>query len=242
MYLTRQSIKMKIAIVLASYNGAKYIEDQIRSIQAQSIESWSLFIRDDGSSDDTMAKVTALLGDDHRAILVRDNLGTLGPIKNFSELMRLALEDGADYIFLADQDDVWHPEKLRIFIDEMGRLEGVAGKELPLLVHSDLDVVNDSIETIHPSFMKYMRLAPNQSAIRVFLCQNIVTGCVCMVNRALLNLALPVPQEVLMHDWWLALLASACGRIASCSLHGLERTAKTHLGPFKKLVAQLNTV
>ena len=204
---------MKIAIVLASYNGARYIEDQIRSIQSQSVESWSLFIRDDGSSDDTVARVTALLGDNHRIILVRDNLGTLGPIKNFAELMRLALEDGADYVFLADQDDVWHPEKLRIFLDEMGRLERVAGKALPLLVHSDLEVANSAMETIHPSFMKYTGISPDQSALGILLCQNVVTGCACMVNRALLNLALPVPQGVLMHDWWLALLASACGRI-----------------------------
>ena len=205
---------MKIAIILASYNGAKYIGDQIRSIQAQSIESWSLFIRDDGSSDDTVARVTALLGDDHRIILVHDDLGTLGPIKNFAELMRIARDGGADYVFLSDQDDVWNPEKLHIFLEEMSRLEKLEGRELPLLIHSDLEVVNNSLETIHPSFMKYVGLSADQSAIGVLLGQNVVTGCACMVNRAVLNLALPVPQGVLMHDWWLALLASSIGRIS----------------------------
>lgn len=205
---------MKIAIVLASYNGARYIEEQIRSIQSQSVESWSLLVRDDGSTDDTAASVARLSGDDRRIIPICDDHGRLGAIQNFAELMRIAQEDGADYVFFADQDDVWHPQKLQIFLDETKRLAMIAGKELPLLLHSDLEVVNDSMETISPSFMKYVGLAPGQSAAEVLLCQNVVTGCACMINRALLDLALPVPEGVIMHDWWLAVLAVSAGRVA----------------------------
>lgn len=202
-----------VAIVLATYNGSRFIRQQIESIQAQSYGLWSLYIRDDGSRDDTVAIVQEIAAADHRIRLVQDSLGNQGAIGNFAALMEFALEAGADYVFFADQDDVWLPEKVALMLEDMRRLEVEAGKEVPLLVHSDLSVVDDGLVQRAESFMRYSKLMPVSEDLGVLLCQNRVTGCAAVINRNLLELACPLPKEVLMHDWWLAQLAAAAGRI-----------------------------
>lgn len=203
----------RVVIAMATYNGGRFIEEQIRSIQAQSYSDWVLYIRDDGSRDDTVQKVLQFERKDHRVKLVRDMLGNQGAIGNFSTLMKFALEESADYVFFADQDDVWHPEKLATMLGAMRELELTHGAQTPLLVHCDLAVVNEVLRPIADSFVKYSRLAPTSADLGVLLCQNQVTGCACVINRTLLELACPVPHNVLMHDWWLALLASTTGKI-----------------------------
>ncbi|MDP2805323.1 MAG: glycosyltransferase family 2 protein [Gallionellaceae bacterium] len=207
------SVKKRVAIVMATYNGGRFVEEQIRSIQAQSYQAWVLYVRDDGSRDDTVQKVLKIGLEDHRIKLVRDELGSQGAKGNFSSLMKVALEDGADYLFLADQDDVWLPEKLAIMLGVMYKLETNSDESTPLLVHCDLMVVNDELELTANSFVNLSRLTPGTAELGVFLCQNQVTGCACLINRALLELTVPVPNSVIMHDWWCALLASAVGKI-----------------------------
>jgi hypothetical protein len=88
------------------------------------------------------------------------------------------------------------------------------GKKPPILVHLDLDVISEQLERIHPSFMGYQGLThESRDPLRVLLTQNFVTGCATAINRPLLELATPLPVDVIMHDWWLALCAAACGRI-----------------------------
>lgn len=202
-----------VVITMATYNGGRFVEEQIRSIQAQSYTDWILYIRDDGSRDETVQKVLQIEREDPRVKFVRDELGNQGAIGNFSTLMELALKDDADYVFFADQDDVWHPEKLAIMLAGIRELELIYAAETPLLVHCDLAVVNEELMPITDSFVKFSRLSPTKADLGVLLCQNQVTGCACVINRALLELACPVPCEVLMHDWWLALLASSAGKI-----------------------------
>lgn len=203
----------RVAIVMATYNGGRFIAEQIRSIQAQSFTDWVLYIRDDGSRDDTVQKILQIEREDPRVKFVRDELGNQGAIGNFSVLMKVAFEESADYIFFSDQDDVWHPEKLATMLAAIGGLELKHGRQSPLLVHCDLAVVNEDLMSIRDSFVNLSRLSPTTADLGVLLCQNQVTGCACVINRALLKLACPVPCDVLMHDWWLALLASAAGKI-----------------------------
>lgn len=198
---------------MATYNGAKYIEDQINSIQAQTITDWSLLIRDDGSRDDTFGKIIDFSQKDNRIILLQDGLGNLGISQNFACLMQVALNEEADYVAMSDQDDVWHPEKLQYLLGEIKRIESDNITCFPVLVHSDLEVVNEAMRTINPSFMDYAGISPSQPRLEYLLCQNIVTGCTCLINRTLLKLALPIPHEVPIHDWWLALLALSYGKI-----------------------------
>jgi len=202
-----------IHILLGAYNGEKYIREQIRSIQNQDYSRWRLFIRDDVSSDATPAIVHEMAQEDQRIRIIHDQLGNKGAAGNFAILLECARQDGAAYICLADQDDVWKTWKLGRQMDLM--LQAESGRQqLPILVHSDLAVVDDRLRPIHASFMAFQRIHHEESCpLRVLLAQNYVTGCTVMINRALLDLALPVPASVLMHDWWLALCAGVGGKL-----------------------------
>jgi rhamnosyltransferase len=202
----------RIFIAMATYNGERFIEEQIRSIQSQTFADWRLLVRDDGSRDQTCQLVSKLAQQDGRIRLLADRRGNQGAIGNFAVLMEVALEEGADYLFLADQDDIWRPEKLSIMLAAIQELEQKAA-DLPLLVHCDLEVVDEGLHPIAKSFIRFSRLSPTRADLGLLLCQNQVTGCASLFNRRLLELACPVPREVLMHDWWLALLAAASGKI-----------------------------
>lgn len=201
-----------VVIIMATYNGARYVEEQINSIQKQTFQDWMLLVRDDGSRDNTCQRVACMAQQDRRIRLLADDLGNRGTIGNFAVLMEAALQADADYLFFADQDDIWQPEKLSVMLAAMGELESKL-PDMPLLVHCDLEVVDEKLHSIAESFTRYSGLSPNDADLGVLLCQNQVTGCACMINRDLLELAHPVPPEVLMHDWWLALLAAASGRV-----------------------------
>lgn len=203
----------RVLILMATYNGARYIEEQIRSIQAQSFSNWTLLIRDDGSRDDTRECIARLAQQDQRVQLVQDQAGNLGVIGNFSALMQRALEQNADAIFFADQDDHWHPDKLSIMLAGMQALERQYGADIPLLVHCDLAVVDADMQLIAPSFVEFMQLSPRSADLGLLLRQNQVTGCACLVNRAAVQLSFPIASDVLMHDWWLAQLCAATGKI-----------------------------
>jgi len=201
-------------ILIGTFNGSDYIQQQIKSIQVQIFHyDWRLLIRDDVSSDDTLKKIKAIEGKDERIKLVSDYLGRLGPAGNYGALMQYAYESGADHIMLADQDDVWLPNKIHDQMSLMTRLEKESPLK-PILVHSDLIVVDEKLQEIHPSFMTYQGIH-NESNDRlpVLLVQNFVTGCASLLNRSLVKLVLPIPGDILMHDWWIALCAAACGRI-----------------------------
>jgi hypothetical protein len=119
-----------------------------------------------------------------------------------------------DYVMFSDADDVWLPHKIAATYAEMRRLETQWGKETPLLVHSDLSVVDSHLNLIHASFWSYSKRSPDSvKYLNRLVLQNSVTGCAVMVNRSLLGKALQMPPEAIMHDWWLALVAAALGHI-----------------------------
>lgn len=211
-------VDQKVFVLLGTYNGRRFLAPQLHSIQQQEIQNWTLLIRDDGSDDNTPNILAEYMTKDDRITCVDDNHGHLGVVGNYGELMRTALERGADIIFLSDQDDVWLPTKMLDQIRQIEELEYKYGKDKPILVHSDLVVVNERLKQIHPSFMRYQGLAHEPGEpLRVLLVQNFITGCATAVNRPLLNLAVPVPHIVVMHDWWLGLCAGACGQIGYIS-------------------------
>jgi rhamnosyltransferase len=201
-------------ILLGTYNGADYIAEQIQSIQKQSVTEWVLLIRDDGSTDDTVAIIRQITSGDTRIRIVDDNAGNLGVVRNFGRLMTLARDEDAEVIFFADQDDVWRPDKMELQLTRLRQMEGTSASSPPILVHSDLSVVDRNLQRLCESFMAYQGIAnERRQPLKTLLVQNFVTGCATVVNRPLLELALPVPEGVLMHDWWLALCAAAFGEI-----------------------------
>ena len=202
-----------LVILLSSYDGERFIAEQIESIRRQTVTRWLLLVRDDGSTDRTVEIVERLAARDARITLLRDGRGNLGPAQSFGALMEAALERGANHVAFADQDDVWREDKLALELEVLGQLEATAGREVPLLVHSDLAVVDESLHVIHPSFQEFHGLRYDPGApLRVLLVQNVVTGCACVANRSLVRAAVPLPR-VVMHDWWLALVAATLGRI-----------------------------
>ncbi|MHB8117028.1 MAG: glycosyltransferase family 2 protein [Acidithiobacillus ferrivorans] len=199
----------QVDILLATYNGSSYIDEFFYSIAGQSYSEWRLIIRDDGSTDDTLYKVKRF-ADNHRSKVVLiedgDNLGIIG---NFAELMA---SSSAQYVFFADQDDVWLPDKIENTMTFASGIEGIDG--MPVLIHTDLKVVNESLGIISESLWQYQGLyAQRGKLLKDVMVQNVVTGCAMMVNRQLLELSLPIPANVRMHDWWLAMVACALGRI-----------------------------
>jgi glycosyltransferase involved in cell wall biosynthesis len=206
----------RLVVLLSSYNGARFITEQIESIRQQTLADWTLVVRDDGSSDGTARILESLAAADPRIAMLRDDRGNLGPAQSFGVLMQAALDAGAGYAAFADQDDVWHPDKLERELDLLRTREAAAGSAVPLLVHSDLTVVDEELRPIHRSFLEYQGLgADGVAPLQTLLTQNFVTGCTTVVNRALLRTALPLP-DVVMHDWWLALCAAAMGEVVCC--------------------------
>lgn len=201
----------KVVIVLATYNGAPWLEAQVRSLQAQDEPAWRLLARDDGSSDGTPALLARLAREEPRLEVLegRERLGVVG---NFGALLEAARRAGADYLAPCDQDDVWRPDRLSRALALMGRLEARHGREAPLLVHSDLEVVDAALRPLHPSLLATLGHGHEaERPLPYLLAQNFVTGCASLANRALLELALPLPAGCPMHDWWLALCAAAAG-------------------------------
>ena len=137
----------------------------------------------------------------------------MGPSASISRLLE---RSQAPHVMLSDQDDVRLPEKIAVLLGRMRRLEEALGGPTPILVHSDLIVVDSSLRTLHPSFWTYRRLDPVHGAtLRRLAVENVVAGCSAIINRALVEECLPIPQQAIMHDWWIALVAAARGRIES---------------------------
>ncbi len=201
-----------IDILLSTHNGEQYLADQINSIVNQSFSNWRLIVRDDASSDNTLAIVHRYQQEfPEKITILSDSQGRLGPAASFSTLMQ---NSTAPYIALCDQDDVWFVDKLEKQYALIYQAEQENPVDHPLLVHSDLIVVNRNLSVLSPSFWEYQHLSPKDMAsFQSLLVQNYVTGCSCLFNRALLRHSLPVPVDAIMHDWWLALIAMSQGGI-----------------------------
>lgn len=119
----------------------------------------------------------------------------------------------SSYFMLSDQDDVWLPDKAGKLLRRMEEMEQALGRETPILVHSDLQVVDRELNCIAPSFFQYQKISPERTALPQLLVQNNVTGGAVMLNRPLLRLLETPPAICLMHDSWLALVAACFGQI-----------------------------
>ena len=201
-----------LQILMATYNGGQFLAPQLDSILAQSMTNWTLLIRDDGSDDGTTEIIKAYRNlHTGKITVIDDGLGNLGPKGNFAKLLESA---DADYILFSDQDDVWLPNKIELSVSGMKKLEDAAGKACPLLVHTDLIVTDNGLSPIADSLWKFQKMDPRcgNRLERLFI-GNVVTGCTTIINKRLRDIALPVPPEAIMHDWWLALVAAAFGSI-----------------------------
>ncbi len=201
---------LKIAILLSTYNGERWLPELLRSLRSQSLP-FELIWRDDGSTDTTKKIIRGAEWLQLIEVQHSEAGKNIGACASFGALMASALNSQADIFFLADQDDIWAADKLEKIISRFS----AAPMDKPLLLHHDLRVVNEDGDEIAPSLWRYMRLDAKQTEVARFLTRNSVTGCATAVNRALLDIATPVPAAALMHDWWLGLIASAFGQICA---------------------------
>lgn len=206
------SSQVKVEILLATYNGAAYLEAQLESLLKQTFQDWKVIARDDGSSDATL-KILKDFAQRHpnRIQIIEDGKKGLGAKGNFARLLEFAQ---ARYVMFCDQDDVWLPSKIELTLARMQALEAKLGPQTPVLVCTDLEVVDRNLQRIAPSLVEYQSLEPRSGQPwKHLMVQNFVTGCTVMLNRSLLQQALPIPLEAKMHDWWLALVGGVFGHI-----------------------------
>jgi glycosyltransferase involved in cell wall biosynthesis len=199
-----------VQIVLATYNGERFIRQQLDSLLQQSYTDFTILIRDDGSTDQTIAIVKEYQYlHPEKIFLLRDtqknNLGAKG---NFSLLLEKAT---ADYIFLCDQDDIWNNDKILLELEKIKALEN-GDQDFPCMVYSDMKVINDAGIEIQKSLWKTLHLHPDFFVLHRLLIQNIPHGCSMVINKKMRNLACPIPAAAIMHDHWIALLAASCGK------------------------------
>ena len=203
-----------VHILLATYNGERFLPDWLASLAAQTHENWRLLARDDESEDGTALILARAAQNDDRIEIVRDALGNLGTLGNFGELLRRA--EGVSYLLLADQDDVWLPNKIAVLLGALRAREAVTGPNVPLLAFSDLRVGDADLNVTHPSFMDQQGFrAMIEPALQLpeLITQNVAPGCSMLFNAALRASALPLPDCVPLHDWWLLLVAQVCGQV-----------------------------
>jgi glycosyltransferase involved in cell wall biosynthesis len=201
-----------VEVLLATYNGAAYLQQQLDSLLSQTYDDWRLLVRDDGSADRTV-QIVERFRERHpdRVELLRDDDPRLGHVGNFSRLLE---RSRARYAAFCDQDDVWEPDKLALCMDRMRALERRHDSAAPLLVFTDLSVVDAQLEPIFDSFWELSGLRPGRDMqLGRLLQQNLVTGCTTFFNRALAERAAPIPSTADHHDWWLALVARASGHL-----------------------------
>ncbi len=199
----------KVLVLLSTYNGEKYLEEQLASLFSQSYKDFKLIVRDDGSTDGTKEILNS-----YNMELI-DSSENIGVKKSFETLLKYASENSdAEYFMFCDQDDIWKSSKIEKTLEKMKELENLHGKNMPLLVHTDLEVVDEDLKTIHHSMWQYEKINPKLNTLNRLLVHNTITGCTTMINSELLKKSLPITKECIMHDWWIGLVATCFGKIA----------------------------
>lgn len=195
----------KIEILLATYNGEKYLNEQIDSIINQTYTNWKLLIRDDGSEDRTLEILKEYEKRDERISILRDNKGNLGFVKNFEELLKNSSEE---FIMFSDQDDYWLENKIEKYIGVLENLD-VEKLKKPLLIHSNSFVCDKKLNILKKNFVD-SKVALQYGGNRYFFAY-FVQGSTTLINRKLIDLGLPFLKSVTLHDRYFHLLVEFFG-------------------------------
>lgn len=201
---------LEVEVLLATWNGAEHLEAQVDSIHSQSLRPIRVLVRDDGSTDGTAELLEDLASRWPDWLILLPSGPRLGSSGNFAALM---MASTAPYLALADQDDLWDHNKLALSMEAMRNLEERHPSRIPLLVHSDLRLISGNGLPLAQSFLEHQHINPHRCSSDALVLQNVVTGCACLFNRALLEQALPLPDAAVQHDHWLALVAARSGAI-----------------------------
>lgn len=197
----------KVNILLATYNGEKYIREQIDSILNQTYKEFRLLISDDGSTDGTREILNEYKSKDNR-IEVFMQEKNLGVVKNFEFLLGKV---EAEFYMFSDQDDIWKESKIEKSLNKIE--EGFD------LVYSDLEVVDENLNVTYSSYWKlkgiYNKVKKYNNFDALYL-NNFITGCTIISKKELINSFMPLPNtsKFVLHDYWISLIISQEGKIA----------------------------
>ena len=193
---------MQMDILMATYNGAKYISKQIDSILSQTYQDWNLIIRDDCSTDATREILLQYAKEyPDKIYVVDDDKGNIGVVRNFKELMKYSQNN---YVMFCDQDDIWKATKIADSMSEMQNIE-IKGREKPTLVFSDLTVVDSDENVISESFLSRNYFEVKELKLERLIFWNVVVGNTILINQPLKELMMEMPDDVRMHDHWAVL-------------------------------------
>ena len=193
----------KIAILMAIYNGEKYIKEQIDSLVSQSYDEWELFIRDDGSKDQTLEIIKDYIQTHQNIHLLEDELGSLGTRDQFLHMMDVI---DAEYYMYCDQDDVWIPSKIERSYARMRFLESKY-PDKAILVGSDCYMCDEDLNVVNNSCWDHLRIDPDKFLTYQGICvYPFVTGASMILNKKvkefLPSLPANLPKNRPMYDWW----------------------------------------
>lgn len=182
-----------VSIAIATYNGEKFLKQQLDSIYNQTYKDFEVVVCDDCSSDKTVEILKEYNSKYGLKYFINDE--NLGFVKNFEKAIS---QCSGQFIAFCDQDDIWLPEKIEILLNEI---------QDSLLIHSDAYIVDENEKIISQSYSKYAQKIFTKNTIEL-LFYNFVTGCTTMINRRLLDFSFPFPKDVIAHDWWFAFIAT----------------------------------
>jgi len=200
-----------VDVLLATFNGEKYLCDLIESIKRQTHSNWNMLVSDDGSTDATVSLVEKEINKDQRIHWAEKQCEHAGSYANF---MCLLSQSTADYVMFCDQDDVWLESKIRTTLEKMKEMERLYQSE-PIMVFTDLEVVDHNLKQIFPSFDSMGGIDPHKTSLKDMIFNPVAPGCTIMLNKELRDIALRLQNRggVKYHDWWVSLIAAAFGHI-----------------------------
>lgn len=182
---------------MATYNGEKYLAEQLDSIINQTYHNWNLLIRDDSSTDRTLEIIQDYQKKDNRIKLLKDNKGNLGIVKNFEELLK---NSESEFIMFSDQDDIWVENKLDMYLKMIEKI-----KNKGFMIHSDAILFDKNKSNIlKDTFIS--KKAINRGLENVFF-NYFVQGATILISKEIKNFILPFPKEVYLHDRYIHLIS-----------------------------------
>lgn len=218
-------MEYKIIILLATYNGGKYVREQLESITKQSYSNWELLISDDGSTDDTLTIIRAFCAKDTRIKIVNEGQANIGACQNFGNLLTTSLDREWDFVMFADQDDFWYDSKIQNTLD--GMLEQDDFKEISKLVYTDFEYADDLLKPLLKETERNVFFWKEPNLPRL-LAQNNIYGCTMMMNRLLAEKASPIPFSAENHDYWISMVAASVGKIVHIKKRTILYRQHTH--------------
>jgi glycosyltransferase involved in cell wall biosynthesis len=230
----------RVHIACSARNAGRYLDELMESLVAQTHGDWALWIRDDGSSDDTWSRIEQWRAREPRIVWCERGEESLGSARAFGRVLAQLPRD-AVAIATADADDVWMPHRLERTLAALSAASAEQGGAV--LVHTDLTVVDSELKVLAPSFWRSEGIDPTNCTVPSLAIQNVAIGPTLLFNGELLAELREIPHEAKHQDWWIALVAAATGRLVSVAeptvwyrQHGANTAGARTASPWARLV------